>query len=54
MIALFGSAGLSCYDFSGKELWHRDLGKMTHMFGSGASPILYGDFFAAATDALKS
>jgi outer membrane protein assembly factor BamB len=43
VIALYGSAGLSCYDFSGKELWHRDLGKMTHMFGSAASPILYGD-----------
>jgi outer membrane protein assembly factor BamB len=43
VIALFGSAGLSCYDFSGKELWHRDLGKMTHMFGSGASPVLFGD-----------
>ena len=44
VIALFGSAGLYCYDFSGKELWHRDLGKMTHMFGSGASPVLLGDF----------
>jgi outer membrane protein assembly factor BamB len=43
VIALFGSAGLSCYDFSGKELWRRDLGKMTHMFGNGASPVLLGD-----------
>lgn len=43
VIALFGSAGLYCYDFNGKELWHRDLGKMNHMFGSGASPILHGD-----------
>jgi hypothetical protein len=43
VLALYGSAGLSCYDFSGKELWHRELGKMTHMFGSAASPILYGD-----------
>ena len=43
VIALYGSAGLSCYDFSGKELWHRDLGKMTHMFGSAASPVLHGD-----------
>ena len=43
VIALFGSAGLSCYDFSGKELWHRDLGKMTHMFGNGASPVLFDD-----------
>src|SRR5262245_11073539 len=25
--AWFGSAGLYCYDMTGKELWHRDLGK---------------------------
>ena len=43
VIASFGSAGLYCYDFTGKELWHRDLGKMEHMFGNGASPILSGD-----------
>src|SRR3954468_6258336 len=28
IIASFGSAGLYCYDFTGKELWHRELGKM--------------------------
>ncbi len=43
VIALFGSAGLYCYDFAGAELWHRDLGTMTHMFGNGASPVLHGD-----------
>jgi outer membrane protein assembly factor BamB len=43
VIASFGSAGLYCYDFAGKELWHRDLGKMNHMFGSGSSPMLAGD-----------
>jgi hypothetical protein len=34
---------LYCYDFQGKELWHSELGKMTHMFGSAASPIIYQD-----------
>jgi outer membrane protein assembly factor BamB len=43
IVALFGSAGLYCYDFSGTELWHRDLGKMTHMFGNAASPVLHED-----------
>jgi outer membrane protein assembly factor BamB len=43
VIASFGSAGLYCYDFAGKELWHRELGKMSHMFGNASSPILYGD-----------
>jgi outer membrane protein assembly factor BamB len=43
VIASFGSAGLYCYDFEGKELWHRDLGKMSSMFGNASSPILWGD-----------
>ena len=43
VIASFGSAGLYCYDFEGKELWHRDLGKMNHMFGNASSPVLTGD-----------
>lgn len=43
VVAYFGSAGLCCYDFSGKELWHRDLGKTNSWHGSGASPILYKD-----------
>ncbi|PYJ01451.1 MAG: hypothetical protein DME25_18085, partial [Verrucomicrobia bacterium] len=41
--ACFGSAGVSAYDFAGKEVWHRDLGKLTHMFGNSVSPILAGD-----------
>jgi outer membrane protein assembly factor BamB len=43
VIASFGSAGLYCYDFSGQELWHRELGKMRHNFGNAASPVLAGD-----------
>lgn len=40
----FGSAGMYCYDFAGKELWKRtDLGKWEHEFGNGSSPVLYGD-----------
>ena len=44
VVVCFGSAGLYCYDFDGKERWKRtDLGKWDHMFGNGASPILHGD-----------
>jgi outer membrane protein assembly factor BamB len=43
VIASFASAGLCCYDFNGKERWHRDLGKQAHIWGNAASPILYGD-----------
>jgi outer membrane protein assembly factor BamB len=43
VIASLGSAGLVCYDFAGKELWRKDLGKLEHIWGNASSPILYGD-----------
>lgn len=44
VVVTYGSAGMYCYDFDGKELWKRtDLGKWEHAFGSGASPVIYGD-----------
>jgi outer membrane protein assembly factor BamB len=41
VIAYFGSAGAYCYDVDGKELWHRDVGKVDSWQGCGSSPILY-------------
>ena len=43
VIACHASAGVVCVDFSGKELWKRDLGEQRHIWGSGASPVLAGD-----------
>lgn len=43
VIASFGSAGLSAFDFSGKQLWHRDLGKQHHIWGNAASPVIHKD-----------
>lgn len=43
VIAWFGSAGVVCWDFEGNELWRRELGIQNHMWGYGASPILYDD-----------
>lgn len=44
VVVSFGSAGLYCYDFDGKELWKRtDLGQWDHAFGNSSSPVLYGD-----------
>jgi outer membrane protein assembly factor BamB len=43
VIASLGSAGMVCYDFSGKELWRKDLGKLEHIWGNASSPVLYGD-----------
>jgi outer membrane protein assembly factor BamB len=43
-VVSFASAGIFCFGHDGKELWKRtDLGRWEHAFGSGASPILYGD-----------
>lgn len=41
VVAWFGSAGIFCYDFSGKELWKRDLGKQRHEWGYASSPIIH-------------
>lgn len=38
----FGSAGVFAYDFAGKQMWRRDLGKLNHMFGTAVSTVLYG------------
>ena len=43
VIASFGSAGLYCYDFDGKELWHREFGPQLHIWGNAASPVIHGD-----------
>jgi outer membrane protein assembly factor BamB len=43
VIVSHGSAGLFCYDFAGKELWRKDLGKCHHVWGNAASPVIYQD-----------
>ncbi len=43
VIGFFGSAGLYCFDFKGRELWHTDVGNISHMFGTASSPCLAGD-----------
>jgi len=43
VVASFGSAGVVCYDFAGKELWRRDLGKAEQIWGNASSPVIWGD-----------
>jgi len=43
VIAWFGSAGLVAFDHEGNQQWQRELGKVEHVFGYGASPILHGN-----------
>jgi len=43
VVVWHSSAGMHCYAFDGKPLWSQDLGKFIHIWGYGASPVIYGD-----------
>src|SRR5713101_3025252 len=43
VIAWFGSAGVYGYNFDGRELWRRDLGRQMHLWGYASSLVLYRD-----------
>jgi outer membrane protein assembly factor BamB len=43
VVVSHGSAGMYCYDFSGKQLWHKETGKQHHIWGNASSPILHRD-----------
>jgi len=39
----FGKSGALAFDLAGKQLWRTDLGSNLHGWGSGASPVVFGD-----------
>jgi outer membrane protein assembly factor BamB len=39
----FGNRGLMAFDFTGKLVWHRDLGATSNYWGTAGSPLLYKD-----------
>jgi outer membrane protein assembly factor BamB len=43
VIAMLGSGGLVCCNTDGKLLWKKNLGAPQHLFGQGASPIIWQD-----------
>ena len=44
VVAVFGSAGVYCYDFAGKLLWKRDdLSPIEFEWGSAVSPLIHKD-----------
>lgn len=43
VVVSFGSAGVACYDFEGKQLWFRDLGRFEHIWGNASSPVIWND-----------
>lgn len=46
----FGTHGLAAFDFSGKIVWHRQLGELRNYHGSAGSPVLYKSKGAVAPD----
>jgi len=53
VFAFFGSAGLFCFDYSGKQCWHAELGDLDHQWGTASSPVLYGDTVIQLCDCLR-
>ncbi len=52
VIAFFGDQGMYCYDFNGKLIWSKDLGKFTmrNNWGMGSSPVLFKDYVIQTCD----
>jgi outer membrane protein assembly factor BamB len=61
IVAVFGSEGLFCFDFSGKQLWKQDLGVLDLgafndpdlKWGAGSSPVIYHDLVFVQCDRPK-
>ncbi len=49
--AFFGSEGLYCYDFKGKQIWKLSLGGIPQLgMGPGSSPVLFGNLVIVTAD----
>src|SRR6266567_5996369 len=55
VVSYFGSCGLVCYDFDGKEMWRHLLpvAQTAYSFGSGGSPTLAGGLVLVNRDQEK-
>jgi outer membrane protein assembly factor BamB len=42
VIVSFGNAGLFCFDFAGRRIWHEPLHSNQHEWGAATSPVLFG------------
>lgn len=43
LYVFFGKTGVFKFDLDGRQLWRTSVGTKTHDWGSGTSPVLYGD-----------
>lgn len=46
----FGSYGLLCYDFEGREVWRKPIPTPKSLYGSASSPILHGGHVVLVLD----
>lgn len=46
----FGSFGLLCYDFDGKEIWRKPLSSPKSLYGTSSSPIVEGNLLLLVLD----
>jgi len=61
LVAILGSEGLFCFDMNGRQLWHKDLGRMDPGFyvvtntswGFGSSPVLHEGKVVVQCDVLS-
>lgn len=61
LVAIFGSEGLFCFDLHGRQLWHKDLGRMdpgyyvvtNTSWGFGSSPVLHNGKVIVQCDVLS-
>lgn len=49
----FGSYGLLCYDFEGKEIWKRPLSPPFNMYGTASSLVIANDYLIFSNDKRK-
>ena len=62
VVAFFGSEGLYCYDFTGKQIWKKEFEKMktgyfmapSHEWGISSSPIIHDETVIIQCDLLDS
>ena len=43
LYVFFGKSGVFCFDLQGSEIWHTSVGDGMHHWGSGTSPVLFGN-----------
>jgi outer membrane protein assembly factor BamB len=46
----YGNAGVIAYGHDGKQRWHHELGRKIHSWGSGSSPVLFGNLLIVHAD----